>query len=340
MLKNGTNAERDGTQTPSSCWRPVLSTNIDEIETYLRSQGPLCWDVLYECRHNPCPALMGRRIGGLLLRRIRAGASRALRGSFEKGRDQGAYFCLAFLTGGCELLDTGDTRMVLHPGDIATWHSSQSLSFESSSTVEKLSLYIPEEYMERMVHGPASYAGQHLKHDSGPGTLLAAYLNCLCNDMPMEDERTEIEVQEMTLALIGAAMSAHGPTAGNSPRSELFGRIVAFIDRNLEDSALKPSQIANALGISLRYLHLVFAERGHTVAGWIRGRRLARCRAELLKSFFTVTEVAFRWGFNDAAQFSHAFRAQYGLSPRSFRQANAATGGTPRNCADSQLLLH
>jgi len=334
MLRNGANAALDGTLTPVSCWQPVLSTNIDEIETYLRSQGPLHWDVLYESRHNPCPALMGRRIGGLILRRIRAGASRALRGSFEKGRDQGVYFCLSFLTGGCELLDTGATRMVLKPGDIATWHSSQSLSFESSSNVEKLSLYVPEEYMERMVPGPASYAGQHLKQNSGPGTLLGAYLNCLCNDLPVEDERTEIEVQEMTLALIGAAMSAHGPTADNAPRAALFGRIVTYIDRNLEDSALKPSQIANSLGISLRYLHLVFAERGYTVASWIRARRLARCRAELSKPFFTVTEVAFRWGFNDAAQFSHAFRAQYGLSPRSFRQANAATGGTQRNCTD------
>jgi AraC-like DNA-binding protein len=83
-----------------------------------------------------------------------------------------------------------------------------------------------------------------------------------------------------------------------------------------------------------RYLHLVFAEHGHTVAGWIRDRRLARCPAELLKPFFTVTEVAFRWGFNDAAQFSHAFRAQYGSSPRSFRQANTATGGKRRNCTD------
>lgn len=326
----------DGALRAPPAWQPFLSTNIDEVETYLRSQGPLCWDVLYERRYNLCPALMGRRIGRLLLRRIHAGASRALRGSFERNRDQGAYFCLAFLTGGRELLDTGNARIVLQPGDIATWHSSQSLSFESSGTMDKLSLYVPEECIEWMVPHPASYAGLHLKHDSGPGTLLAAYLNCLCNNFAAQDERTEVEVQEMTLALVGAAIAAHGPADGNSPRTALFERIVAFIDRNLENSALKPSQIADAAGISLRYLHLIFAERGQTVAGWIRARRLARCRAELSKPYFTVTEIAFRWGFSDAAQFSHAFKAQYGLSPRLFRQANGATGegDTRGNCMD------
>jgi AraC-like DNA-binding protein len=38
-----------------------------------------------------------------------------------------------------------------------------------------------------------------------------------------------------------------------------------------------------------------------------------------------VTDIAFSWGFNDAAHFSRAFRARFGCSPRALRaQADAA----------------
>ena len=32
-----------------------------------------------------------------------------------------------------------------------------------------------------------------------------------------------------------------------------------------------------------------------------------------------ITEIAFRWGFNDSAHFSKAFRAEFGQSPRAYR---------------------
>ena len=33
-----------------------------------------------------------------------------------------------------------------------------------------------------------------------------------------------------------------------------------------------------------------------------------------------MSDIAFSWGFNDAAHFSRSFKEQYGMSPREFRQ--------------------
>ncbi|WP_265565499.1 helix-turn-helix domain-containing protein [Streptomyces hygroscopicus] len=55
-----------------------------------------------------------------------------------------------------------------------------------------------------------------------------------------------------------------------------------------------------------------------TVGGWIRRRRLGKCRRELGRPHRarpTVAAVAQRWGFVSPAHFSRAFRAAYG-SPR------------------------
>ena len=36
----------------------------------------------------------------------------------------------------------------------------------------------------------------------------------------------------------------------------------------------------------------------------------------------SISDVAFRWGFNDAGHFSRAFKDQFGVTPREYRQDN------------------
>lgn len=60
------------------------------------------------------------------------------------------------------------------------------------------------------------------------------------------------------------------------------------------------------------------------ISEWIRHRRLARCAADLRdgsQDHLPITEIAFRWGFSDAAHFSRAFKQQFGVAPRDYRGA-------------------
>jgi AraC-like DNA-binding protein len=105
-----------------------------------------------------------------------------------------------------------------------------------------------------------------------------------------------------------------------------MAQIHAFIRANLGDPDLTPGAIAAAHHISLRYLNKLFQAEGRTVAGWIRERRLERCRRDLAEPRLddrTIKAIAARWGFTNSAHFSQAFRSAYGLSPREFRQQRA-----------------
>ncbi|MFB6784621.1 helix-turn-helix domain-containing protein, partial [Streptomyces sp. NPDC056352] len=84
-----------------------------------------------------------------------------------------------------------------------------------------------------------------------------------------------------------------------------------------------PGAIAAAHNISLRSLHRLFQDQDLTVAGWIRARRLERCRRDLADPLLhsrPVRAIAACWGFTDpTTHFSRAFRAAYGMPPGDYR---------------------
>lgn len=103
----------------------------------------------------------------------------------------------------------------------------------------------------------------------------------------------------------------------------LMPQIHAFIRDNLGDAHLTPDAIAAAHHISLRYLHKLFQQEGHTVAGRIRERRLEQCRRDLADPQLAarpIHAIAARWGFTSPSHFSQAFRNAHGLSPRQYRE--------------------
>jgi AraC-like DNA-binding protein len=54
----------------------------------------------------------------------------------------------------------------------------------------------------------------------------------------------------------------------------------------------------------------------------VRRERLARCLEDLRRpTGGSVTEIAFRWGFRDAAHFARVFKREYGQSPSDARAA-------------------
>src|SRR4030081_1705477 len=100
-------------------------------------------------------------------------------------------------------------------------------------------------------------------------------------------------------------------------------RLCQTIERRLDDPDLTPARVADAEGISERYLQKLFEGSGSSFTHYLRERRLQRTSAGLsnpAQAAQSVSEIAYRNGFNDSAHFSRAFRHRFGVSPREFRQ--------------------
>ncbi|WP_186294337.1 acetamidase/formamidase family protein [Bradyrhizobium guangdongense] len=122
-------------------------------------------------------------------------------------------------------------------------------------------------------------------------------------------------------------LATSSPDAGSSAtQAALLHRICQTIERRLDDPALVPARVAQAEGISERYLQKLFEAVGDNFTHYIRERRLQRAWADLsspAEAHRSISDIAYAYGFGDSAHFSRAFRHRFGLSPREFRQQEA-----------------
>ncbi|MET7865341.1 helix-turn-helix domain-containing protein [Micromonospora taraxaci] len=161
----------------------------------------------------------------------------------------------------------------------------------------------------------------------GIGALSSQFLLHLARHMdelsPLDAARLSTLTIDVLTAALANALDVQSAVPSHTRRRALMAQIHAFVRENLGDPRLTPDVIAAAHHISLRYLHKLFHEEGHTVAGWVRERRLEQCRRDLANPQLgarPIHAIAARWGFTSPAHFSQAFRSAYGLSPRQFRE--------------------
>jgi len=211
----------------------------------------------------------------------------------------------------------------LKSGDTTLIDSGRPWSSECFSDCARLYLRLPYSFVEaRLRRNPFPIALQ-ISGASGLGAVLSCLLVSLYHQA---DELTPDEgaaAVESYLRILSAHLgSSELDSATPNGSVDLAERIVAYVETHLAEGTLGPAEIAAAMGISVRHLHRVFSRRGCTVAEWIRRERLRRCHNDLCDAHLrdkSITDIAFYWGFNDSAHFSHSFKKLFGICPRTCR---------------------
>lgn len=154
---------------------------------------------------------------------------------------------------------------------------------------------------------------------------LAPFLQCqmrLLADRIAELAPNQKQIMlEQTLSLaIATLQDLPAIQAANAPRSCRDGLFVAacrYIDARLTAWELTPGMVARGLTCSRATLYRAFADRGLTVAGLIRERRLLRARQMLSRNpmQLPVSEIALSCGVTDMRTFNRTFKAQFGMTP-------------------------
>ncbi len=163
---------------------------------------------------------------------------------------------------------------------------------------------------------------------AGLGELTSQFLLQLARNIdhysPAEAARLSTAALEILGTRLARELDAEQWDSPEARRHALLTAVQAFINQHLADRQLTPTTIAAAHHMSLRSLQQLFHDEGLTVAGWIRQRRLDRCRRDLADPALAarpIAAIAARWGFSSAAEFSRTFRAVHGLAPSDYRDS-------------------
>jgi AraC family transcriptional activator of tynA and feaB len=252
------------------------------------------------------------------------------------GRSEEAYFGVLFELRGREVVRQNDHEAVLEAGDFVVWDSEREMEFRVLEPLHKLTLLIPKRRLKMYLSDAERYTGMLIQGSSRADGITAEALRRLANDFAEIDESQANAVVEPILSLLTATLQTRGPPS-RAPlgHQDSFRSFCRHIEQNLSDCDLTPSTVAAEHRVSLRYLHMVFAEQGMSFGKFVRQRRLAHCYREISRPKLraTVTEIAFRWGFNDPAHFSRIFKAEFGSSPRA-----VSKGALASNCGDVEPL--
>ncbi|MEV5984004.1 helix-turn-helix domain-containing protein [Streptomyces sp. NPDC052051] len=208
------------------------------------------------------------------------------------------------------------------PSDVyATRDTFQTVALE----IPKALLPLPRDLAGRIVGAPVSAR-------NGVGAPLGQFLTRLASDpgeyQPSDRPRLAAAATPLVAVLFAHLLEAGRCLPPETRRRALTWRIQAFIHQHLHDPCLTPATIAAAHHISLSYLHRLFQDEDATVAAWIRGLRLEAARRDLTDPALRATPIhaiAARWGFPRAADFSRAYRAAYGSTPKDHRHQAMST---------------
>lgn len=208
----------------------------------------------------------------------------------------------------------------LEPGAGWLWDGGASLTLTPRSPGRALLALLPAATLTARLGSITDLTGRRLSAAQGGGAICAHMLAAFASQAPLLSAEQRQALGDGALDAIIVWLRSEQTLGGrlSTHRRKLLTAICAYIERCLDDDQLTPQSIADRFGISVRYLHTLFASTGITVARWITIRRLEAIRSELLRhggDRGSIRDIATRWGFHDLPHFSRVFRQHFGEPP-------------------------
>lgn len=252
---------------------------------------------------------------------VQAGAQHVRRTPERIARSRAAWTILMQVRSGEQIFRQYGRECAVRPGDCVVVDCTEPYELDCLGPTRSVVLRLPQDWLLRWVPSIESAAARVFRAGDGwGGAVSAAVSNLDCHS------ETELALPSGTVAdqLAGLISLAVGPHA-SAPRSadRLYRQLQHGLRERCHDESLTPAALAAAQGISLRYLHHLFAGAGTTFGAELMRLRLEAARRLLEDrrcARLEIAEIAARCGFAEPSHFARRFRRAYGRSPQEHRR--------------------
>ncbi len=210
------------------------------------------------------------------------------------------------------------------PGGFLIERSHLPYEFSHRDPASLWVLKVPSAVLEAHISRPERLASLSFDARSSVGALFIDMLRIAVTRIAEFNDATRHLIGRQLVELIAAAVTADSRVligSSTSVRDAHLCRAEDIVRNRLRDPNLSPQSVANACGISLRYLQQIFEAQNTTVGAHIRSQRLALCDQRLRDPRLrgAISQIAYECGFGDQAQFSRSYRARFGRTPSETR---------------------
>ncbi len=243
--------------------------------------------------------------------------------------DQPASVWLVVLLAGQAALESEGVERAMAVGDIAYGPTGQAASLVLESRCRLMFVKTPRVALDHRLVAVRGLKIGRLDASAGVAQIFSGLLRATADVLEQitVDQLRPVELALTEFLAASLAETADAAAFGAGGHSPHLHRICQSIETLLPNPDLSLRKLADKNGVSPRYIQKLFASAQDTFGHYLRVRRLERCRMDLASPMcarLSISEICFRWGFNESAHFSRAFRNQYGQSPREYRRAAGA----------------
>jgi AraC-like DNA-binding protein len=288
-------------------WREVVCQSI--------------FNLTIEAPPGPFAARMTARSAGPL--RIALSEStgyQVVRNQRQVGRASDDSYSIYLQLHGEAVISQRGQAFAYQPGDLAISDLVHPFTATLSGGARRVTTVIPRELLDRRAPWVRKTPLYRLAAKSAYVDLARRHIVEMIENPAMSESAAVLLTENLcNLLALASAMD----TAPDRMPSELqIEAMLAFCRQELHDSELTPQLVADHLRISVRTLHSRFKKIGKSFAEWVRDERLTACRAALRdrnQRGLNISEIAYRWGFNDLSHFNKSFRARFDRTPTQWR---------------------
>jgi AraC-like DNA-binding protein len=312
---------------PTSC---SSSQSIDSWNQELRYSMGACWRVRRPMASSPQVFYRFARLGEMSVLGVSVStpiAYDSLPNEFSYGNNRVFYI---HTVNAPNYIAMGAQRIVQQPGECMLGDSAMLTTSACNLPHSTLCLGIPADAFREYLPNPEPFVGFHLDRNSTLSRVAYALLSSVyAMAVEESDDGDRDRVIDALLRVFAEwcelssfASESRGIHGGVTSR-----QIKRLINGDLRKPELSVESIAERVGVSTRYLQLLFARDDDCISSYIRRERLRGCLHDLQDAGYadkSITDIAYSWGFNSAAHFSSSFKKAYGLTAREYRHSSAA----------------
>jgi AraC-like DNA-binding protein len=285
-------------------------------------------------RHDFHATIGTAEVGVCHLTHIEAAGQHVLRTRALAARDNVRYLKAGIMLAGRGFFSQDQREVVLTPGDLVLYATDRPYEFGFRDDFRFGVVMLHADVAERRLPGFDDVTACLIPARSGPGRVTGAAVKALFASAGALGGPAAARAGDAVLDLIDSCVVSLAGSAASpdSAKLAMYRRACELIRLHLADPDLSPPLIAAAMGVSVSYLHRVFASFGQTVQRTILKERLAGARRDLADARHmrrTIAAIAAAWGFVDDSHFSRTFHATYGETPRSVRAGSGGAGQRP-----------